>query len=99
MGQVIRETYDENLNEIIRLKTTDEGKIVFTSIKQGNGIDGIQSMQKPLFAHIRLTNKCNLNCQYCYTKDNSSTSDMSDEEIDKWSDEHNMDWRRTFIKE
>ena len=64
MGQVIRETYDENLNEIIRLKTTDEGKIVFTSIKQGNGIDGIQSMQKPLFAHIRLTNKCNLNCQY-----------------------------------
>lgn len=83
MGQVIRETYDENLNEIIRLKTTDEGKIVFTSIKQGNGIDGIQSMQKPLFAHIRLTNKCNLNCQYCYTKDNSSTSDMSDEEIDK----------------
>ena len=79
--KIIREIYDKNLNEKIRLKRTDKGNIIFTTVKMGERMKEIKCMQKPMFAHIRLTSKCNLKCPYCYTDDNRLTKDMSFDEV------------------
>lgn len=80
-GRILREIYDDNLKEKIRLKLLENGKIVFTVVPVGKMEDNIMCMEKPMLAHIRLTSRCNLNCSYCYAHDNSETEDMSDEQV------------------
>ena len=45
--KIIREIYDKNLNEKIRLKRTDKGNIIFTTVKMGERMKEIKCMQKP----------------------------------------------------
>ena len=80
-GRILREIYDDNLKEKIRLKLLENGKIVFTVVPVGKMEDNIMCIEKPMLAHIRLTSRCNLNCSYCYAHDNSETEDMSDEQV------------------
>ena len=41
----------------------------------------IQVFERPLLAHISLTDKCNLNCPYCYAYDGSYAKDMALEDF------------------
>ena len=76
---LLRETYDNNIKEIFRLRQLSTGQTVFTASKFGECDSNIKSLQKPIFAHIRVTSKCNLNCPYCYANDNTNKEDMSDQ--------------------
>lgn len=73
---LLRETYDNNIKEIFRLRQLSTGQTVFTASKFGECDSNIKSLQKPIFAHIRVTSKCNLNCPYCYANDNTNKEDM-----------------------
>lgn len=64
--KILRETFDHNLNESFRLKQLENGLSVFTVIKTTQTNLVTKSMEKPLFAHIRVTSRCNLKCAYCY---------------------------------
>lgn len=77
----LREIRDDNLNETIRLKQKQNGDIYFAVLKNGEAVPNVTCLQRPIFIHIRVTNKCNLKCPYCYTQDNSEKRSMSDEEI------------------
>ncbi|WP_373730647.1 radical SAM protein [Bacteroides heparinolyticus] len=80
-GIVLRERTDCKLNAVIRLRRKDNGDIRYT-IQQFDAINGkIQCLEKPLFAHIRLTNRCNLNCSYCYAEDGQKHTDMNEEQV------------------
>ncbi len=79
--KILREIYDDNLKEKIRLKRLENGKVIFTAVPVGKMNDNVVCMEKPMLAHIRLTSMCNLNCSYCYAHDNSKTKDMSDEQL------------------
>lgn len=76
---VLREFYDKKLDVFIRYKQNLSGETYFTV--QGEIPQRAKSLEKPIYVHIRATDKCNLNCPYCYTKDNSDKNDMSDEEM------------------
>lgn len=60
--KILRETFDHNLNESFRLKQLENGLSVFTVIKTTQTNLVTKSMEKPLFAHIRVTSRCNLKC-------------------------------------
>ena len=76
---LLRETYDNNIKEIFRLRQLSTGQTVFTASKFGECDSNIKSLQQPIFAHIRVTSKRNLNCPYCYANDNTNKEDMSDQ--------------------
>lgn len=80
-GKILRETFDKNLNEVIRLKQAEDGRSFFTVVPKGMPVEHMQSLEKPLFAHICVTNKCNLNCPYCYAADHNVSHDMTDEQL------------------
>ena len=77
----LRETKDNNLNKIIRLKQKQNGNVYFAVLGEGVAKKDVRCLEKPIFIHIRVTNKCNLKCPYCYTQDNNLKKDMSDDEI------------------
>ena len=79
--KILRETFDHNLNESFRLKQLENGLSVFTVIKTTQTNLVTKSMEKPLFAHIRVTSRCNLKCAYCYAEDETTSTDMTDESI------------------
>lgn len=76
--KILRETFDHNLNESFRLKQLENGLSVFTVIKTTQTNLVTKSMEKPLFAHIRVTSRCNLKCAYCYAEDETTSTDMTD---------------------
>lgn len=76
---VLRQFYDKRLDAFIRHKQDVEGNTYFTV--EGEIPSNAKSLDKPIFVHIRATDKCNLNCPYCYTKDNTDNKDMSDEKM------------------
>ena len=69
------------MNEVIRLKQAEDGRSFFTVVPKGMPVEHMQSLEKPLFAHICVTNKCNLNCPYCYAADHNVSHDMTDEQL------------------
>ena len=79
--KMLRETFDHNLNESFRLKQLENGLSVFTVLKTTQTNLVTKSMEKPLFAHIRVTSRCNLKCAYCYAEDETTSTDMTDESI------------------
>lgn len=90
MGKILlRETYDKNLNEVIRLKGLESGQSILAVIKKGKKVPNIQSLASPIFAHICVTDQCNLKCPYCYANDSTHTNDMSYEQMIKLVDKCN----------
>lgn len=82
MGKILlRETFDKNLNEVIRLKQLESGMSILTVVKKGQKISDAQSLASPILAHIRVTDYCNLKCPYCYANDSTHTNDMSCEQM------------------
>ena len=75
----LRETYDENMRITIRLKQNEDGSVYYAIVGDDEFEKEIKSLAKPIFVHIRSTDKCNLRCPYCYTDDKSETTDMTDE--------------------
>lgn len=67
----------------MRLRLKENGEVRFT-IQEAFGYenkDRPKLLDKPIIAHIRLTEKCNLKCPYCYAEGISKKLDMSDEQI------------------
>lgn len=60
------------LNNGINQYTVQKRKSVETTPK---------CFQRPIYAHISLTNKCNLKYSYCYADDQNDTCDMTVEEV------------------
>lgn len=85
-GIILRERTDKELNAVIRLRKNENGNVRFTVQKKNDDNHRIYSLEKPLFAHIRLTNKCNMNCPYCYAEENDKKIDMKDDDIYKLID-------------
>lgn len=84
MGEsILREVFDANLNCIIRLKQLENGRTIFTVVCKGEMKENLKGLENPIFAHIRVTDKCNLNCPYCYTKDQENTLDMNDDLLNR----------------
>lgn len=80
-SKILREIHDDNLKQTMRLRQNADGMVVFTSTRAGVRSNDIRSTQRPILAHIRITDLCNLHCPYCYANDNSSTKDLSREQF------------------
>lgn len=80
-GIILREHYDENLQQIFRLKMFTNGSVCFTSTKAKRESSPSICLAKPILAQIRVTKRCNLRCPYCYAEDASKAGDMSDEQL------------------
>lgn len=80
-GVILREVFDENLQEKIRLKQMENSEVVYTSVKVGKSNDDVLSLSQPIQVHIRATYKCNLKCPYCYTADHIDKMDMTDAQM------------------
>ncbi|MGB8455326.1 MAG: radical SAM protein [Anaerocolumna sp.] len=87
---ILKERYDANFNGKLLLKKSEEGR-VYTSVKITSKTNkDVVFFDLPIIAHISATQKCNLNCNYCYAKDNNKKEDMVYEEfktvLDKCND-------------
>ena len=81
MKKVIREKYDSNFKSIFRLYETSTGTVLTSQKEKHLSLSTPEAFDTPFYAHICLTNKCNLHCPYCYARDNTEKKDMSKEEI------------------
>lgn len=80
-GKILREIYDNNLNQTMRLRQNIDGGVFFTSIRNNLRSNDARNTQRPILAHIRVTDRCNLHCSYCYANDNSSARDLTREQF------------------
>ncbi|PWT26514.1 radical SAM/SPASM domain-containing protein [Butyrivibrio fibrisolvens] len=80
--EVIKEIYDKNLS--IKLKVYKENdKRIYSIQKTQVPPTNMRCMEQPMYAHISLTDSCNLNCSYCYASDNNCESFMPLDKVKK----------------
>ena len=73
---LLRERFDSNMNACIRLYELENGKSQYTVQYAGARPEKIVNLEKPMYAHICITNRCNLACPYCYANDGGTNEDM-----------------------
>ena len=83
--KIIREVYDNNLNATLQLRKRENTRSTYISLNTSDSSyiwpENATCFQYPISYHIRVTDKCNLHCPYCYTVDGNKTEDMSDAKV------------------
>ena len=74
---MLRKRYENAFNGYISLEKIF-GRYIYTyqSYNDAGKTSLIEHFEEPLLAHVSITDKCNLNCQYCYANDGSHMKDM-----------------------
>lgn len=74
--------YEKQINGYINLERVF-GHYLYTYDFEGvsKQIEPINCFEMPLLAHISITDKCNLNCPYCYAYDSTKSKNMELEEF------------------
>lgn len=78
---MLREQFDSNMNAFIRSYELENGKIQYTIQYIGAKPEKLVNLERPMHAHICISNRCNLTCSYCYANDGCINKDMSTEKI------------------
>ncbi|WP_217959921.1 radical SAM protein [Acutalibacter muris] len=81
MKTLLRAREDHNLGQMIRLYQIDDKNIQYTFQQIDSKPKCKSHMEFPIFAHISLTDRCNLNCPYCYAKDGKHLVEMSTTDV------------------
>lgn len=81
MRTLLRVRDDHNLGQKIRLYQIDNNSIQYTFQQIAREPKCTSHMELPIFAHISLTDRCNLNCPYCYAKDGKGGDELSTKDV------------------
>lgn len=82
MKKLLREKYDANLGIKLRMYQTENG-IKYAIVPEHQPYMAPISFELPIYAHVSITDNCNLKCPYCYALDgNRIHGNMSFEKIE-----------------
>lgn len=68
MKELLREKYDSNLGIKLKMYQTEKG-IEYGAIPSLQRPINPKSFELPIYAHVCITDMCNLKCPYCYASD------------------------------
>lgn len=78
---LLRERFDRNLGILLRQYDVD-GKIQYAVVNKKPDSKNDSAFEMPIYAHICITDRCNLSCPYCYANDlNSRNGNMSKDSV------------------
>lgn len=78
---ILREKEDSNLGLTIRLNKDSNGKVYFSVIEHEGKRTCDDCLSEPIFAHVKVTDICNMNCPYCYADIKNSHEAPSTEDL------------------